>query len=356
MLKNYIVVALRHVLRHKLFSLLNIFCLAIGITLTMLVTAYVVSETSVNSSLRNVESQYHIQSKWKTDNMGMEITSFSPLAKTLKEEYPHLIENYYRFGPARAIVSVDEKHFQAGIAIGDTTFVSMYAFDVLHGNKNRPFINDQSAVLTESFALQFFGKKDVIDQHIVIQTPRDGRSLDFTISAVLRDLPYNNSITNFTGRAYNVFLPMHNTQYFQPDGDKGDLWSNLNMVNLIELKTGVSPADIAKPIEQTLSKYQPEHTRGNVQLQLNNIRDHHLKKNNEAISKMIVTLVFIAAFILLMTIINFVNIHIGTSSYRLKEIGLRKVFGGAKLQLILQHLVESFLLTCISLGISFVMY
>src|SRR3954467_13093284 len=102
MLKNYFVVALRHLTRHKLFSLLNIFCLAIGITLTMLVSAYVTTEQSVNSELKNVDAQYHLQSKWKTENMGMEITSFSPLAKTLKEEYPHLIKNYYRFGPARA--------------------------------------------------------------------------------------------------------------------------------------------------------------------------------------------------------------------------------------------------------------
>ncbi|HWA33986.1 MAG TPA: ABC transporter permease, partial [Cyclobacteriaceae bacterium] len=98
MLKNYFLVALRHVVRHKLFSILNIFGLAVGITLTMLVSAYVIKEYAVNSTLKNVDNQYRLQTVWKDPNMGMEITTFSPLAKTLKEEYPHLVENYYRSG------------------------------------------------------------------------------------------------------------------------------------------------------------------------------------------------------------------------------------------------------------------
>ncbi|MCW5911671.1 MAG: ABC transporter permease [Cyclobacteriaceae bacterium] len=338
MLKNYFVVGLRHVTKHKLFSMLNIFCLAIGITVSLLMGAYVLNESSVNSTLKNADAQYLVKSKWKSENMGMEIATFSPLAKTLKEEYPHLVENYYRFDPVTAIVSVEDKHFRVGIAIGDTTFISMYGFRILHGSQNGAFVNNQSAVVTESFAEQFFGKKDVVDELITVQT-RDGRSLEFIISAVLADLPYNNSITNFTGR-YQVFLPMDNNQYFQY-GDKGDRWNNIYMVNMVELKEGITPADVAEPLEQVLAKYQPTHTRENLKVELDGIKGYYLKKNSGAVQKMIITLLFIAAFILLMTIINFINIHIGTSSYRLKEIGLRKVFGGAKLQLIVQHLVES---------------
>ncbi len=356
MLKNYFLVALRHVMRHKLFSILNIFGLAIGITLTMLVSAYVIKEYNVNSTLTNVGNQYRLQSVWKDPNMGMEITTFSPLAKTLKEEYPHLIENYYRYGTARAIASVDDKHFHTGVAIGDTTFISMYGFDVLHGNKNHVFVNEQSAAVTEGFAKKFFGKTEVINERFSVQSPRDGRTLEFIVSAVLNELPYNNSITNLTGRPYDVFVPMYNNQYFQPDGDKGDMWTNMNMLSLIELKKGTPPADVEAAIVQILNKYQPARIQGNVQVRLDPIKDYYLKKNNGSVSKMIVTLLFIAGFILLMTIINFVNIHIGTSSYRLKEIGLRKVFGGAKGQLIIQHLIESFLLTCLSLAFSLVLY
>ncbi|HWA33042.1 MAG TPA: FtsX-like permease family protein, partial [Cyclobacteriaceae bacterium] len=261
-----------------------------------------------------------------------------------------------RYGTARAIVSVDDKHFHTGVAIGDTTLISMYGFQVLHGNKNHVFINDQSAAVTEGFAMKFFGKTDVIDQHFSVQSPRDGRTLDFIISAVLSELPYNNSITNLTGRPYDVFVPMHNNQYFQPDGDKGDMWTNMNMLSLVELKKETSPADVEVAIAKIVNKYQPARVEGNVQVRLDPIKDYYLRRNNEAVSKMIVTLLFIAAFIMLMTIINFVNIHIGTSSYRLKEIGLRKVFGGAKGQLIIQHLIESLLLTCLSLGFSLVLY
>jgi putative ABC transport system permease protein len=353
MFKNYLLVAVRHLAKHKTYSLLNSFCLVIGITFAMLIGTYIINEKSVNSTLKNVGDQYVLKSKWKQANMGRDITSFGPLAKTLKEEYPHLIENYYRFDALASIVSVDDNHFRTGIAVGDTSFVSMYGFKLLYGNQDRPFTNTQSAVITESFAEKLFGERNVIDRPITIQT-YDGKSIDFTVSGVLSELPYNNSITNFS-RPYEVFLSMDNNQYFQP-GDKGENWNNLFIVNMIQLKKGVTPADLREPLEKLLIKYQPEHTRGNVEIQLEGIESYYLLKDNGAVQKMIVTLLIIAAFILLMTIINFVNIHIGTSVYRLKEIGLRKVFGGERRQLVVQHLVESFLLSFISLILSITFY
>jgi putative ABC transport system permease protein len=355
MLKNYFLVALRHLAKHKLYSLLNTFCLVIGITFALLIGTYIINEKSVNSSLKNVADQYVLKSKWKVANMGRDFTAFGPLAKSLKEEYPHLIENYYRFDAASSIVSVDDNHFRAGIAIGDTSFVSMYGFELLYGDPDRPFPNNQSVVITESFADKLFGTKDVVGKDISIQTQTfQGKSIDFTVSAVLREPPYNNSITNFS-RPYEVFLPMDNNQYFQKD-DKGDDWNNLYMVNMVQLKKGVTPADVKEPLEKLLVKYQPAQTRGNVEIQLDSIETYYLLKNNGAVQKMIITLLIIAAFILLMTIINFVNIHIGTSVYRLKEIGLRKVFGGERLQLVVQHLVESFLLSCIGIILSITLY
>lgn len=355
MLKNYFLVAIRHFAKHKMYSLLNSFCLVIGITFAMLIGAYVINEVGVNSTLNNVGDQYVLKSKWKEANMGRDFTTFGPLAKALKEEYPHLIENYYRFDAISTIASVDDNHFRTGMAVGDTSFVSMYGFPLLYGNPNRPFTNSHSAVITESFAEKLFGTKDVIDKVISIQTQTlNGQNVDFTVSGVLSELPYNNSITNFS-RPYEVFLPMESNYYFQKD-DRGDDWNNLYMVNMIQLKEGVTPADVKEPIAKLLSKYQPVHTRGNVEIKLEGIEDYYLLKNNGAVQKMIITLLVIAAFILLMTIINFVNIHIGTSVHRLKEIGLRKVFGGARGQLVTQHLVESLLLTCIGVAFSLTLY
>jgi len=91
MLKNYFKIAIRHLTRHKLFSVINILCLAIGITFSMTIGIYILNQEAVNSHLKNVENQYIIKSKWKTKDMGLDITTLGPLAKTLKTEYPTLL-------------------------------------------------------------------------------------------------------------------------------------------------------------------------------------------------------------------------------------------------------------------------
>jgi putative ABC transport system permease protein len=99
MLRNYLTIACRHLTRHKLFSLINIFCLALGLTFSFLIGIYVLNEKSVNAGLRDIRQQYVLKSKWKQENMGSDITSLGPLAKTIRDEYPRLVAGYYRFDP-----------------------------------------------------------------------------------------------------------------------------------------------------------------------------------------------------------------------------------------------------------------
>ena len=337
-----------------MFSLLNIFCLVIGITFSMLIGIFVIHEENVNADIKNISNQYVIKSKWKQDNIGLEITTLGPLAKTMKDEYPGLVANYYRFDPVVNIVSVADKHFRTQISVGDTTLVSMYGFKLLYGNPNQAFRNNQSAVVTEDFAKKFFNTTDAIDKVITIQTPSDGMKHDFVITAVLKNMPVN-SIANYTSIPYQVYIPMDANQYFQ-GGDKGDNWANVFMVSMIELKKGITAKDLEKPFAQILEKYQPPFIKGNLKIQLAAMDNYYLKSNNSAVQKMLSTLSLIAGFILLLAIINFININIGTSSYRLKEIGLRKVFGSAKLQLIVQYLTESLVIAIIAATLSLALY
>jgi putative ABC transport system permease protein len=356
MLRSYINIALRHLTRHKLFSIINISCLAIGITFSLIIGVYILNQENVNAHIKNVNNQYVIKSRWRQENMGPDVTTLGPLAKTMKDEYPSLVANYYRFDPVANIVSAGDKHFREDISVGDTTFISMFGFDLMYGNQKQPFINNQSAVVTEDFALKYFGKSNAINKVITIQTPSDGGRHDYVISAVLKKMLYN-SISNFaiSKTEYQVYLPMENNQYFQ-GGDKGDNWANIFMAGMIELQKGVSPKDIEKPFQQVLEKYQPPFVKENLKVELAGLKNYYLVQNNFAVQKMISSLSLIAAFILLLSIINFININIGTSSYRLKEIGLRKVFGSEKLQLIMQFMTESWLLTLIATIISIGLY
>ncbi|MBN9251059.1 MAG: ABC transporter permease, partial [Mesorhizobium sp.] len=97
MLRNYLKIALRSLARRRLFSAINILGLAVGLAFSLLIGVYIIKEKQVNADIRNVDRQYLVKSEWKVKEMGLEITTVAPLPKTIKEEYPHLVKNYYRF-------------------------------------------------------------------------------------------------------------------------------------------------------------------------------------------------------------------------------------------------------------------
>lgn len=354
MLKNYFTIAVRHLLRHKFFSAINILCLAIGITFSLVIGVYVLGQYNINASLKNVSNQYIVKSNWKVKEMGLDITTFGPLPKTLKEEYPSLVANYYRYNPVTNVVSAGDKYFKEDIAIGDTNFISMYGFPILYGNGQHPFTDNNSAVITETMAMKLFGKKDVINKVISILTTQNGEKQDYKVSAVLKDVPYN-SVTNLVGDTYSVFVPTEGNRYYG-GGDPAQYWNSAYEIGMVELQPGKSPKDLEAPLKQVLAKYTTENVQKNLVVELTPVRDYYIKDHGGAARKMVMILSLAALFILLMAVINFVNINIGTSSYRLKEIGLRKVFGGAKTQLIVQFIAEAIILTIIAATISLIAY
>lgn len=354
MFKNYFKIAFRHFKKHKLFFAINILCLSIGITFSMIIGVYVLTQQSVNSGLNDVQHQYFLKSNWKQKNLGLDITTISPLAKTLKEEYPSLVKNFYRYSPVTNIVSAGDKHFKEDIAIGDTTLVSMYGFPLLYGDKNKAFPNNSSAIITESFAMKLFGTKNAIGKTLTVQSTVAGMSQDYAVSAVLKDVPYN-SVTGLMNDSYTVFIPTTGSNYYQ-GGDPSLGWDNANELSFIELKPGISAKDMATPLNSMLRKYTKAPVWKNLTIDMMPVKDYYLNDNNGSVKKMMTILSLIAAFILLLVIINFVNINIGTSSYRLKETGLRKTFGGAREQVMLQFITESLLLAFMAAVIAIGLY
>jgi ABC-type antimicrobial peptide transport system, permease component len=354
MLKNYFTIALRHITRHKLFSLLNILCIAIGITFSMLIGFYVIDQKNINQDLKNIDRQYIIKSNWKVKDMGLPMTSVGPLAKSLKEQFPMLVANYFRYNPVTNVVSAGDKHFREDLAICDTTLVSMYGFPLLHGNPQNAFPNNSSAVITESMAIKLFGTTNALNKTITISNIGSTKQ-DYQVSAVLKDIPYN-SINNLVdAKGYSVFLPFEGNQYYPTGAGQND-WNQIYLVSMVELKKGASASDLKKAAEKLLALNLPDNLKGKLEPVFAPVSTYYLQDNNGAVQKIINTLSLVAIFILLMAVINFTNINIGTSSYRLKEIGLRKVFGSARSQLMVRHITESLVITGIAGLLSIAFY
>jgi putative ABC transport system permease protein len=352
MLENYFKIAWRNLWKNKVFSLINIFGLAVGIAFTLLISAYVWGELQVNHDLKDADNQYIILSKWKDPNMGNEIASIAQLPIALKSEYPGLVANYYHFDGITSNVSKGNMHFRESMQLGDTSLFSMYGFKLLHGDVKTALLEPYSVVITARMAMKYFGKTDVTGQTLNLENFMGGRH-DFMISGVLMPIP-KNSVTNLNAENNSDFFLPESAEKFMGPSIEG--WNNPGTVNYVELKQGADPKTVDKAMLALVRKNAAQQYNQSLTPYLVPLKDYNLVAENGLVKKMTYTLSCVALFILLMAVINFVNICIGRSSGRMKEMGIRKVLGSLRKQLIWQFLTESILLVMFATLLALIIY
>lgn len=351
MFKNYLKIAVRNVGKRKLNTALNCLGLATGLTFALLVGSFIWSELRVNNTLKNADNQYIIRSRWTQPGIGYEDVTVAPLGKKLREEYPDLVANYYRFDVLTTAVSVGDKHFVREAAYaGDPTLMIMYGFPMLYGDARTALRAPNSVVITQENALRYFGKTDVLGQVMQLSNYTGGQQ-DFTVTGVLKSLPVN-SITALWDLPVGLFIPFDNLQ----GRTEADRWTTLIVANYIELQNGVTPQDLQKPIRKLIATYAPKQVSENLQPYLTPLPDFYRDFNKGIVRKTILTLSGIALFILLMALVNFVNSAIASSSSRIREIGVRKGMGSLRSHLMAQFLVESTVVAGLSMALSLLLY
>lgn len=357
MIKNYFKTAWRHLLRHKGFSIINIGGLSAAIAFVLLVGSYIYSEYNVNNELRHKESTYLVQSKWKDPAMGYDFTTLAPLSKALKDNYPGLVENYYHHDGITSIVSKGDKKFSEGLQVGDASLLNMFGFPLLFGDAKSALNKPNSLAITADIAIKYFGKTNVLGETLTIQS-FSGSKQEFEITAVMKEPPFN-TVTNW-GNGINkgenhFFLPASSLRFFGRDAGF-EAWQNAFIISYVQLKPGVRLSDLELPVKQLLKLHVAPDIQKDLQIYFTPLKKYYLQSNNGLAYRMIYALGLVAIFILLMAIINFVNISLGNSLSRLKEIGVRKVMGSTKNQLMMQFLTESVLIVTFSVFIALVIY
>ncbi|HWK98670.1 MAG TPA: ABC transporter permease, partial [Parapedobacter sp.] len=326
--------------------------LVCGIAFVLVIAAYIWQAYQINSNLRNLGNQYLIQSEYREDGIGMALTTIGALPQALKKEYPHLVADYYRIDGISCIVAHGDKVFKEDGALGDSTILTMYGFDLVDGDAatalNAPF----SVVITEATAVKYFGRTDVVGEALTIRNFA-GEKNNFMVTGVMRAFP-ENSVTRLTATMDNtIFLPLSNADYF---GRAVNNWQNLWIAGFVELREGVQPGTLAGPMKQLVEQHADERVAANLTPMLKPLSTYYLDDNNGIVRKMIFALSLVATFILLMAIINFINISVSKSMSRIKAIGMCKLMGSGRTRLSVQLVVESLVVVCLSAALALALY
>jgi len=355
MFKNYLKVALRNLWKNKAFSAINIVGLSAGLAVCLLIVLYVKDELSYDKYNAQSENIYRIDADIFFN--GTQFTSAvspAPLVPTLKKDYPQIVQ-YVRLRNFRdMLVKKDNQNIQNHNAVfADSTFFQVFSIPMIAGNRLTALNEPNSMVIDETTAKKYFNSSDVVGKTLYVDN-----SVNCKITGVIKDFP---SQSHFH---FNFIRPMHDTYH----DDQGD-WLSNNYASYVLVRPGVTQAALQNKVNATINNYlakqleQVLHTSANDMNKSGNhflypvisLTDIHLHSNKsyefEANGNVAYVYIFsvIAIFILLIACVNFMNLSTARSSNRAKEVGIRKVAGSLRSNLIVQFLTESVLMSFFSL-------
>ena len=352
MIFSYLKIAFRNLRQHKLYTLINIVGLAIGIASFILIWLYILDELSYDRYNHNAENIYRLVNVYDSEGVGENSASCPfPVAWTLKDEYPGMIKNvtrvFNRQAP-RTLIRNGEKVFnERRFFFGDSTFFELFNHDFIQGDMNTALDEINSVVITESTAKKYFG-----DENPMGKTVRFENFLDLKITAVIKDVPLNSHfIFDFMAsfstikQLYGGGLP--NSWVWNP------CWTYLELRDDSEIMLEKEfPGFVEKYFYDAEKEYISMYLQPLVDIHLKSKLDYEIEPNSNI--TYIRILGAIAFFLLIIAIINYLNLATATSAGRAREIGIKKVFGAFRIQLIYQFLFESILVSFMALLMSLV--
>lgn len=347
MLKHYFRVAIRHLRRQQIITVINILGLAIGMACCMLIILFVRNEYGFDNFHPDGKNIYRVTNSFtKAGETNYGSNTQWPVGPYLKNEISDIKESVRIMNAGTALYTFQDKQYVDPLAYADAGFFNLFNFPLVKGNAKTALQEPYTMVVTEKIAKKYFGNDDPIGKILRVDNRYDCR-----ITAVAKDLPLNTDIGKDILLSYTTL-----EQIVKKDGGSLDQWYNFNdNTTFVQLPTGVS---LHKMVSQ-LQGFTDRHVKpiasslGEVfGLQLQPLANIHLHpygdKNTQDNNHLLYIYIAIAIFIILIACFNFMNLITARANERAVEVGVRKVMGSERRQLIVQFMSEAVLLTTIS--------
>lgn len=356
MILAYFKLMLRRIGKNKASTFINIIGLSAGLTSFILISLWVNDELSFDKFHSNFDRIARLVEIRNIDGKTEESARTSaPMAAALEQDYPE-IEKTVRLRLREEIVQQNGKQFsQSGILLTDQAFFDIFSFRFLSGDKSQALAQPYSIVLTKTAAAKYFGNVNPLGQSLLIfMNDSNGRGANYKVTGVVEDPPKNSHFT------FSMLSSFNTVEKFNPSILSDEGWKEARFYTYMLLKSNVDIDVFKKKISKFYLGHveQPDDFRHDYSYSLQPLSAIHLHSNlqNEIspVGSIMQVYVFsiIGIFILLLAAINYTNLSTAKSLSRAKEVGIKKIAGVSKTNLILQYLSESVLLTFIALLIS----
>lgn len=355
MFRNYFKITIRSIIHAKVFSFINITGIAISIAVCFLILQYVGFEESYDTFHKNIDNLYRITNDRFQDSKLIQhgVITYPSVAKQMQIDYPEVknftrLLNYNEF-----IVKHNENTFSENVLFADSAFFDMFSFRLLQGDRKNLLTAPFSIVISESQAVKYFGsgwrKEEIIGKTLLFDNETQA-----TIKGVFEDVPANSHMEFNTVMSWSSLV-----SWIGPHWD--DSWTNSNMMCYAQLLPGTNAGQLA---EKVTKDFDENYFNGNEvtgyfeKFYFQPLSDIHLHSDYEyetwvhGSATTVSALLIIAGFILLITWVNSINLATARSMERAKEVGLRKVVGAQRTNIIRQFLLESLLLNLIGITIA----
>ncbi len=348
MLKNYFKTTLRSLKRSRLFSLINIFGLAIGIAASTLILQYAYFELTFDQFHENSSNVYRVMNeRFEGEKMIQrgQIT-YSAVGKQMFEDYPEVVDYFTLSTFGQNVIEYDKNLVKIPFTIlVEPSFFNMLSFSVLSGNPKDVFDQKRKMLVTESVARNLFREKgNDWDQYLGSVIRMGSSKMEYELVGIIEDAPANSSLQ------FDVILSRATTFDFFDNAEFS--WVGSDYFHYVQLSNKANKEALETKFEDFSNKYFKgnEVTGTFEKFHLQSLEDVYLYSDYEyenhttSDGSMVWTLILVAGFIITMAWINYINLTTSKSLQRAKEVGVRKVVGATKGQLITQFLSESLIL------------